>query len=209
MASSTAVAAAGAAPGVDEIDTSLLVKGRNARDIPEVVFIEDVPSFLQALAGGRPGAQPVPVETAIGAFNELYSKYKMYEANLDRTRASTKLKIPEIERSLDLVRHLIEKQGSAEKIKTHYNLADTVYGRAELEGDGRVCIWLGANVMLEYSYTEALELLESSLANAGQKMAETVEDLQLLRNNIITVEVNMARIFNWDVKRRRELDAKK
>jgi hypothetical protein len=31
---------------VDEVDVSLL-KGRNARDIPEVVF-ENVPSFLQA-----------------------------------------------------------------------------------------------------------------------------------------------------------------
>jgi Prefoldin subunit len=96
----------------------------------------------------------VPVETAIGAFNELYSKYKMHEADLDRTGSSTKLKIPEIERSLDLVRHLIEKQGSAEKVKIHYNLADTVYGRAELERDGRVCIWLGANVMLEYSSSQ-------------------------------------------------------
>eukprot|EP00611_Tribonema_gayanum_P016848 TRINITY_DN2928_c0_g1_i1.p1 TRINITY_DN2928_c0_g1~~TRINITY_DN2928_c0_g1_i1.p1 ORF type:complete len:212 (-),score=56.26 TRINITY_DN2928_c0_g1_i1:848-1483(-) len=203
-------------PAVAAVDTSLLVKGHNVRGIPEVVFIEDVAVFLGTLApaGGKSAAASsaapaVPVETAIGAFNELYSKYKMFETNLERTRSNMKAKIPEIERSLDLVKHLIQKQEEDEKVQTHYNLADTVYGKAELTGDGCVCIWLGANVMLEYSYEEAHELLVKSLANAEQKLVETVEDLQLLRNNIITVEVNMARIFNWDVKRRRDLEGKK
>ena len=33
---------------------------------------------------------------------------------------------------------------------------------------------------------------------------ETVEDLDHLRDNVITVEVNMARVYNFDVKVRRD-----
>lgn len=107
---------------------------------------------------------------------------------------------------MDLVKHLIDKKDDTDKIQTHYCLADTVYGKAELEGNGTVCIWLGANVMLEYTYDEAIELLNRSLNNAQQKLEETSDDIQLLRNNIITVEVNMARVFNWDVKKRRDAE---
>lgn len=40
--------------------------------------------------------------------------------------------------------------------------------------------------------------------------ATTTEDLEFLRNQIITVEVNMARLYNYDVlRRRKEEEAKK
>jgi prefoldin subunit 5 len=200
------MAAAEPPPELGAIDTQQLIKGKNDRGIPEVVFIDDVPTFLVALAPkeGPAADAPVPIETAIGAFNELYSKYKMFEATVEKSRASTKVKIPEIQRSLELVRHLVSKHGSGEAVLTQYNLADTVYAQAQVADTGTVCIWLGANVMLEYSYDEAHALLVSSLARAEQKLVETEEDLQLLRNNSITAEVNMARLFNWDVKRRRE-----
>ena len=58
--------------------------------------------------------------------------------------------------------------------------------------------------MLEYTYDEALEMLKTNLKNAKAKLIERQEDLDHLRNQIITVEVNMARVFNNDVKRRRE-----
>ena len=35
----------------------------------------------------------------------------------------------------------------------------------------QVCLWLGANVMVEYSYNEAETLLVSNLAQAEAKMA--------------------------------------
>jgi len=68
-------------------------------------------------------------------------------------------KIPEIEKSLTLVQYLKSKQENDETVITRYNLADTIYAKAELECDGTVNLWLGANVMLEYTYDEAIELL--------------------------------------------------
>ena len=40
--------------------------------------------------------------------------------------------------------------------------------------------------------------------DAKLKLVETVEDLDHLRDNVITVEVNMARVYNFDVKVRRD-----
>ncbi|CAM9819097.1 unnamed protein product [Ectocarpus sp. 6 AP-2014] len=185
-----------------EVDTALLVTRKNPRGIPEVVFIDDVVQFLARL-----GVEEV--ETPIGAFNELYSKYKLMESNMDKAKQSMKDKVPEIERSLELVRHLQERQDKEETVKTNYSLADTVFAKAELKCDGRVCIWLGASVMVEYTYKEALELLERNLATALEKKKTTQEDLEFLRNQSITVEVNMARLYNYDVLRRRKAEEAK
>ena len=89
-----------------------------------------------------------------------------------------------------------------------FNLSDNIYTKATLDISGKVCLWLGANVMLEYSYDEDLEMLNRNLAGANQKLENCTEDLQFLRDQIITSEVNMARVFNYDVKRRRELKEK-
>jgi hypothetical protein len=57
--------------------------------------------------------------------------------------------------------------------------------------------------MVEYSFTEALELLENQLIQTKAKIEELQEDLYFLRGNSITVEVNMARLFNHSVKLRK------
>ena len=36
-------------------------------------------------------------------------------------------------------------------------------------------------------------------------LATTIDDMGFLRDQITTTEVNMARVFNWDVKNRRKL----
>lgn len=58
--------------------------------------------------------------------------------------------------------------------------------------------------MLSYTQDEAIELLSSKLSVAEQGLANTVEDLEFLREQITIMEVNTARCYNWDVKRRRE-----
>ena len=47
---------------------------------------------------------------------------------------------------------------------------------------------LGASIMLEYSYDEARALLEENLRNATTKVAETTEELDLLREQTIITE---------------------
>ncbi|CAM9092594.1 unnamed protein product [Chrysoparadoxa australica] len=186
--------------GQVEVDLTLLVEDGGEGNVPKVIFIDDVDALLKKLGGGK----EVPVETAIGAFNQLYMNYKRMEAQLDKVKATMKAKIPEIEKTLELVKFLIEQREEEKTIRTNYSLADTVYATAELDGDGRVCIWLGAGVMVEYAYEEALDMLEKNLANAKLRRDSVTADLEFLSNQSITVEVNMARIFNQDVMRRRD-----
>jgi prefoldin subunit 5 len=57
--------------------------------------------------------------------------------------------------------------------------------------------------MIEYSIDEALELLTDKLSHAKKSLQVVHEDLDYLREQITTMEVNIARVYNWDVKQRR------
>ena len=123
---------------------TILSGEKNARGIPYVAFIDSVEGTLATTTDGT-------VEKLIGAMNELHQKFKILEGHKARTKASMKLKIPEIKRTLQLVRHIKEKHEASEDFGAHYSLSEMLYGRAKVTPDGTVCLWLGANVMVEYS----------------------------------------------------------
>ncbi|OQS01520.1 prefoldin subunit 3 [Achlya hypogyna] len=175
--------------------TARLIGERNDRGIPCAIFVEDVAAFV-----GQD-----PVEGIVGALQQLYSKYKFMETNLTKSKQSFKTKIPDTEKDLAMLEHLIAQREKGEEIETHFSLADNVFANATIDADVKtVCIWLGANVMVEYSFEEALELLQGNLSTATSRLAQIETDLAFLRDQIITTEVNMARIFNFDVRRRRQ-----
>merc|ERR1719215_1066013 len=123
--------------------------------------------------------------------------------NLTQKRLNFQNKIPEIEKSLKLVQFLKQKKEDDDEpaVCTRYNLSDMVYANAELDcSAGIVNLWLGANVMLEYTYDEAIDLLSSKLETAKKEQENIVEDLAFTRDQIITAEVNMSRVYNWDVR---------
>ena len=65
--------------------------------------------------------------------------------------------------------------------------------------------------MVEYTYVEALKLLAKNLANAEAKIAETEKDLDFLKDQLTTTEVNLARIYNQGVlnnKKKNEKEGK-
>ena len=66
----------------------------------------------------------------------------------------------------------------------------------------QVCLWLGANVMLEYSLDEAEKLLKKNLESAESSVQQIAFDLDYLRDQMTITEVTMARLYNWDVKKR-------
>ncbi|CAE7857274.1 VBP1 [Symbiodinium sp. KB8] len=125
------------------------------------------------------------------------------ELHLLENRKRIQMKLPDLEKSLEVVKMLQAKKEAAETLSTRFNLSDNVYAQAKVEPDDRVCVWLGADVMLEYTYTEAEEMLTKRVADAKAKDAEIVEDLAWVRENKIIAEVNTSRTFNYDVRRRR------
>jgi hypothetical protein len=70
------------------------------------------------------------VEGALGAFNELYSKYKYMENSFLRSKNIYKSKLPEIEQTLELIKILQSKKEAEETLPANYSLCDTIYAKA-------------------------------------------------------------------------------
>lgn len=144
-----------------------IVEGENERGVPAVKFIDDVGAFSEQFT---PPASP---ELLIGAFSDIFGKFKALEANLSQKSVNFIEKIPEIEKSLAIVLNLKKKQDEEETLVARYSLADTVFGKAEIDTSaGVVGLWLGANVMLEYTYDDAIALLTSKEENAKREFEE-------------------------------------
>ncbi|XP_051987920.1 prefoldin subunit 3-like [Xyrauchen texanus] len=163
--------------------------------IPEAIFVEDVDAFMK-----QPGNDTA--DAVLRKLDEQYQKYKYMELNLAQKKLRLKSQIPQIKQTLEILRHMQKKKGTKDPMETHFLLADNVYCKASVPPTDKVCLWLGANVMLEYDIDEAQALLEKNLATASRNLDSLEEDLDFLRDQFTTTEVNMARVYNWDVKRR-------
>ncbi|KAI0035541.1 prefoldin subunit [Vararia minispora EC-137] len=191
---------------------------KNPRGIPKALFINDVEEYL-----GGPDAE---VEKFLTAFQDALAKYRYMDSNLNQRRRSLEEKIPDIKKTLTMVEYLRDRRegrkpttddeddleddqedDAPDDPKSHiatFELADTLYAEAELEETDTVYLWLGANVMLSYKIPPAIDLLRSKLDTAQASLENTIEDLEFLREQITVMEVNTARVYNYDVKRRRE-----
>jgi|TARA_B110000977_G_scaffold67439_1_gene91561 prefoldin subunit 5 len=147
------------------------------------------------------GKEPEPT---LNSLQSLYQQYKQIEQGLQQNRIRLGNKLPEIKRALDTVRLLCDKQGSGEELDMHFELTDSVYAKAKVKDAESVYLWLGANVMLEYPLNEALELLETNHTNCKNNLSTNQSDLAFVKDNITITEVSIARVYNWDVKKRKD-----
>ncbi|KAF7974544.1 hypothetical protein HWV62_12024 [Athelia sp. TMB] len=191
---------------------------KNPRGIPRAPFIENVEAHI--------GGPDVEVEPTLKQFQDALAKYKYMETNLTQRRQGLEEKIPDIKKTLAMVEYLRERregkskstteeeddlesdddeedEGTTKPLTTTFELNDTLFAEAELEETDEVHLWLGANVMLSYKLPAAVDLLRSKLATAESTLGTTIEDLAFLREQTTVMEVNTARVYNWDVKRRR------
>jgi len=97
-----------------------------------------------------------------------------------------------------------ETDATSGPLTTTFELNDTLFAEADLEDSDSVYLWLGANVMLSYTLEQAIDLLAAKLETARQGLETCIADQDFLREQITVMEVNTARVYNWDVKRRRE-----
>nr|ACV72070.1 von Hippel-Lindau-binding-like protein [Phragmatopoma lapidosa] len=142
------------------------------------------------------------VEAVLRRLEEQHNKYKFMEYNLVTKKSRLKAQIPDIKTSLNIVEHMLSKKGSTEPLKTNYQLSDNLYVKAAIPPTDNVCLWLGANIMLEYNLDDAQALLKKNCDAAITSLETVDKDLGFLRDQVTTIEVNMARVYNWDVKRR-------
>ncbi|CAF4196354.1 unnamed protein product, partial [Adineta steineri] len=161
--------------------------------IPTAVFVEDVDSFMQQPENDS-------VDTVIKRLDDLNSKYRFMEMNLLQKKKRLRGKLPDIQICLDMIEQLRKYREKDTDMDTNFLLAHNVYGKATIPPTDKVCLWLGANVMLEYPIDEADVLLNGNQKTAQTTLTKVDEDLDFLRDQITTTEVNMARLHNWAVK---------
>ncbi|ELT89016.1 hypothetical protein CAPTEDRAFT_168351 [Capitella teleta] len=176
-------------------EKSVSVQGQ----IPRAIFVEDVESFMK-----KP--ENSDARAVLKTLDEQHNKYKFMDYNLATKRARLLNQIPDIKSSLDIVTHMKSKKAGAKPLSTQFRLSDNLYVKAKVPPTEKVCLWLGANVMLEYTLEAADELLQKNLTAAAESLEQVEEDLSFIRDQTTTVEVNMARVYNWDVKRKQALN---
>ncbi|KFY16399.1 hypothetical protein V492_01384 [Pseudogymnoascus sp. VKM F-4246] len=159
----------------------------NPRGIPYAPFVDKVEDYVTTRAD---------VEATLKSFQEMIAKYQFMEANQQRRAAGLKDKMPDIQKTLDTP--------DSDPIEATFELNDTLYAKAHIPPTEEVYLWLGANVMLSYPVDEAEVLLQSKLSSAKTSLANCEEDMDFLREQITTMEVATARVYNWDVTMKRK-----
>lgn len=173
---------------------------KNPKDIPSALFIDNVDAFVESCGG-----EPTEI---LKCLHELHGKYQYLQQNFLQTKDATKQKLPDIKSCAAAVKHIKGQREADSSVDAQFQLSDNVYVNAEIPAGEKVALWLGANVMLEYSLDEAHDLLSKNEKTAVSALAEYDEALEVLREQLTVTEVNIARVHNFNVKKRAE-DAEK
>jgi prefoldin subunit 5 len=165
----------------------------NSRKMPTILFIEHVEDYCD-----KYGA-----ELIIEELNVYYSKYKYMEAQIVKHTEGVKGKIPDIEKAIECVEYLNKKKSeeNQEPMKADFMVSNNLWAKAEVPVSETVCLWLGADVMCEYNLDEAKVLLAKNLENATTTFKNNENDLDFIKDQITVCEVNIARVYNENVKR--------
>lgn len=161
--------------------------------IPEATFVDNVDEFMNKPENAG------EVDKVLRKLDEQHGKYKFMEYTLGTKRRRLRQQIPDLARSLEIIDKLKAQKQDTE---TQFLLSDQVFMKANVPPTKTVFLWLGANVMLEYSLEDAEKLLSTNMATATKNLNCVDHDLDFLRDQCTTTEVNMARVYNWDIKRR-------
>ncbi len=156
--------------------------------LPTAIFIESMDAFCKEYG----------IENVAEAVTSAYNRFKFTETQFQKYRSSMSNKLPEIEKAIELISHLHSSE--QKEIKTKFALTEGVFVEAVSERNDKICLWLGANTMVEYSYEEALNLLRKNYENAKRNVDTYTADLEFIKDQITMIEVNLARLHNHKVK---------
>jgi len=168
-------------------------KTSDSNSIPTAKFIQNVDEFL----AGR------TIEDALKILDSNYRNYRMVERTLLQSKARLMGKLPEIQKAEEAVDLLIRKRAASEDTIVDFAISDQAYAKAKVPVTNHVNLWLGANVMLEYTLEDAKALLAQNVQNCKGNLKQNQKDLELLKDSITTTEVSIARVYNHDVSQRR------
>lgn len=86
---------------------------------------------------------PPTADGVMDAFNEMYTKYRLFEAGLGRQQNAMRSKLAELQSTLDAARLLAARHAAGTATTLRYELADLIYAQASVPPTDRVSLWLG------------------------------------------------------------------
>merc|ERR1712166_1155688 len=180
----------------DKTNAPLESQEEATRSIPSQEFIEDVTAHTKNFEN---------VQAALVAMDTMLSKYRFMEQQMLAQRQSLISKEPDLQRSVRMVEKLIAARDNGKsELKTTFQLGTSLYADAEIPiaDDLEVGLWLGANVMVQFPLDEAHGLVNDNLKQCELIIATLDSDIDFVKDQIVTSEVNIARIYNNDVRER-------
>lgn len=117
-------------------------------------------------------------EEVLKKLDSQHAKYKFMKYNLISKKKRLQNQVPELKRSLTMIEKL---ENQKEEFETQFLLSDQVFAKAKVPPTETVCLWLGANVMLEYSLDDAKKLLTQNITAAERNLSYVDHDLDFLR----------------------------
>lgn len=103
-------------------------------------------------------------EKVLKSLDEQHSKYKFMEMNMIARKRRLRQQLPDLQKSLEMIKILQDQE--KEELETNVLLSEQVFVKSVIPKTSTVCLWLGANVMLEYPLNEAEQLLKQNLDSA-------------------------------------------
>ncbi|KAI1730758.1 prefoldin subunit domain-containing protein [Ditylenchus destructor] len=181
----------------DSSKVNLSVEERMERKgIPKAPVLENVEEYL--------AKKKMNADEATESVKEDFRKYKMVEESFITQRDKMAESITDYKKSLAALKMLEEqKQADRESVEITYKLDENIYSKAVVDDFNKVCVWLGANVMVEYGLEEAQEMLSKNLENIEKVNTDLEEELDFIRDQITTTEVNVAHLYNHNVQQKK------
>ena len=149
---------------------------------------DDIPAFIKEKGG---------IEPAVHSFDELYRNLKLFLQLVSQRKENLTGKIAETESTLTFIKMLEER--SEETIHTRFELANGVYLPVAIKEPKTAKLWIGANVMLEYPFPEAREMLTRNLQTARENIDKLNTDLAHLTREIAKIEDLVTKIVDAGV----------
>lgn len=118
-------------------------------------------------------------ERVLKSLDEQHGKYKFMEANMIARKRRLRQQLPDLQKSLEMIKIL--KDQEEDELQTNILLSEQVFVKSVIQKTKTVCLWLGANVMLEYPLDEAEELLKQNLDSASLNLRCLEHDQVSLR----------------------------
>ena len=114
------------------------------------------------------------------------------EAQILKHNEAVKVKIPDIEKAIDAIEYMEKKKQDESNniMNVDFMVSNNLWAKAEVPVGDTVCLWLGADVMCEYTHDEAKALLKKNLENALITQKKNEEDLDFIKDQMTVCEVS-------------------